>query len=291
MPLASPRPRLPVLQVTCDAACPAPAFGELLNQYKHAMRADTSMRLRETGRSANLRLRGGVPLMMASPKIIIAGAPASGKGTQCEFIVEKFGVVHISTGDALRAAVKAGTDVGKMAKEYMDKGGLVPDDVMIGIVKSRLAEDDCKEKGWLLDGFPRTGVQAKAMEDAGIKADKFVLLNVPDDVLVERCVGRRSDPETGKIYHLKFNPPPSDPEVQARLVHRSDDTEEAMVKRIEQYKTNVGAIKGFYKDITQEFDGVGDKMKLASAVADFIAKVRFRSCCCSSQTMPALAHG
>lgn len=233
--------------------------------------ADSKLRLQASGRGSNLRLRGGVPLSMAAPKIIIAGAPASGKGTQCEFIVEKFGVVHISTGDALRAQVKAGTDLGKLAKEYMDKGGLVPDDVMIGIVKSRLAESDCKEKGWLLDGFPRTGVQAQAMEDAGIKAEKFLLLNVPDQVLIERCVGRRSDPDTGKIYHLKFNPPPADEAIQKRLVHRSDDTEEAMVKRIEQYKTNVDAIKGFYKPITKEFDGVGDKMELASKVADFIA--------------------
>jgi adenylate kinase len=206
------------------------------------------------------------------PKIIIAGAPASGKGTQCEFIVEKFGVVHISTGDALRAQVAAGTELGKLAKECMDKGALVPDDVMIGIVKSRLAEDDCKERGWLLDGFPRTGQQAQAMADLGIAAEKFILLNVPDSVLIERCVGRRSDPVTGKIYHLTFNPPPDDAEVQKRLVHRSDDTEEAMVKRIEQYKKNVDAIKGFYKDITQEFDGVGDKMKLADDVATFIAK-------------------
>jgi len=224
--------------------------------------------------SKSLRLRGGSSstLAMAAPRIIISGAPASGKGTQCEYIVEKFGVVHISTGDALRAQVQAGTELGKMAKGFMDKGALVPDDVIIGIVKDRLAEQDCKDKGWLLDGFPRTGVQADAMEKAGIKADKFVLLNVPDNVLIERCVGRRTDPVTGKIYHMKFNPPPNDPEVLARLVHRSDDTEEAMVKRIEQYKKNVDAIKGYYKGITHEFDGVGDKHDLASKIAKFIAE-------------------
>jgi len=208
---------------------------------------------------------------MATPKIIIAGAPASGKGTQCEFIVQKFGVVHISTGDALREQVKAGTELGKLAKGYMDSGGLVPDDVMIGIVKDRLAEDDCKTKGWLLDGFPRTAVQAEAMARAGIKADKFILLNVPDSILIERCVGRRTDPATGKIYHLKFNPPPADAEVQARLVHRSDDTEEAMVKRLEQYRKNVDAVKGYYHDIMQEFEGSGDKMKLAGEIATFVA--------------------
>jgi len=208
---------------------------------------------------------------MTTPKIIIAGAPASGKGTQCEFIVQKFGVVHISTGDALREQVKAGTELGKLAKGYMDSGGLVPDDVMIGIVKDRLAADDCQTKGWLLDGFPRTAVQAEAMARAGIKADKFILLNVPDSILIERCVGRRTDPVTGKIYHLKFNPPPEDAEVKARLVHRSDDTEEAMVKRLEQYRKNVEAVKGYYHDIMQEFEGSGDKMKLAGSIAEFIA--------------------
>lgn len=213
--------------------------------------------------------------VMAGPNIIISGAPASGKGTQCEFIVEKFGVVHISTGDALRDQVKKGTELGNMAKSFMDKGALVPDDVMIGIVRDRLAAEDCKEKGWLLDGFPRTGVQAEAMAQEGIVAEKFVLLNVPDDVLIERCVGRRSDPITGKIYHLKFNPPPNDPEVLGRLVHRNDDTAEAMRSRIKMYNSNVEAIKGYYKPITTEFDGVGDKMQLAAKIADFIAKVLF----------------
>jgi adenylate kinase len=182
--------------------------------------------------------------MSSKPGIIIAGAPASGKGTQCELIVEKFGVVHISTGDVLRAEVQAGSELGMKAKECMDNGALVPDDLIIDIVKSRLAQEDCQEKGWLLDGFPRTGAQAEALKQAGISASHFVLLNVPDDILVERCVGRRSDPETGKIYHLKFTPPPDDPEVQARLVHRSDDTAEAMGKRIKMYKENVEAVIG-----------------------------------------------
>ncbi|KAJ1476287.1 adenylate kinase-domain-containing protein, partial [Baffinella frigidus] len=140
-------------------------------------------------------------------KIIISGAPASGKGTQCEFLVQKFGVVHISTGDALREqVVKAGTDLGKKAKGFMDSGGLVPDEVMIGIVNARLAEKDCVEKGWLLDGFPRTAAQAEAIKKGGHTADKFIILNVPDNILIERCVGRRTDPVTGKIYHTKFNP-------------------------------------------------------------------------------------
>ena len=188
--------------------------------------------------------------------IIIAGAPASGKGTQCEIIQEEFGVVHLSTGDMLRAAVTAGTEVGVQAKEFMDSGKLVPDDVIIGIIRDRLDEDDCKEQGWLLDGFPRTAAQAEALADAGCTADCFLFLDVPDEVLVERVVGRRTDPETGKIYHMTFSPPPADDEeLLARLQHRSDDTEEKVVVRLEQFHANVAAVKGSYEDIMISIDG------------------------------------
>jgi adenylate kinase len=203
-------------------------------------------------------------------KIIIAGAPASGKGTQCELIVQKYGVVHISTGDVLRAQVAANTALGIQAKECMDKGALVPDDLIISIVKERLAEEDCQSKGWLLDGFPRTGVQAEALKAAGITPTHFILLDVPDSILVERCVGRRSDPQTGKIYHLKFNPPPEDPDLLARLVHRSDDTAEAMGKRIKMYHDNVNAIIGFYSHVKRNFDGTVDKMNIFAEVSDFL---------------------
>jgi len=187
-------------------------------------------------------------------KIIIAGAPASGKGTQCEIIKEKYGVVHLSTGDMLRAAVAAKTDVGKKAKEYMDSGKLVPDEVIIGVVKDRLGEEDCQSKGWLLDGFPRTQAQAKALEDSGVEADCFVFLNVPDEILVERVVGRRTDPETGKIYHMKFSPP-DDEEVLARLEQRSDDTEEKVKVRLKQFHDNVDAVKDSYTEISVTIDG------------------------------------
>jgi adenylate kinase len=204
--------------------------------------------------------------MKKALKIIIAGAPASGKGTQCEIIKKNYGVVHLSTGDMLRAAVAAGTDVGKAAKEYMDAGKLVPDEVIIGVVKDRLEQQDCKTKGWLLDGFPRTPAQAEALAAAGITADCFLFLNVPDEILVERVVGRRTDPETGKIYHMKFSPP-TDETVLARLEQRSDDTEEKVKVRLEQVHANVDAVKGSYKDIGVDIDGTANPEEVSNAVS------------------------
>jgi adenylate kinase len=130
-------------------------------------------------------------------RLIISGAPASGKGTQCEKIIEEFKVPHLSTGDMLRAAVKAGSPLGKEAKAYMDAGKLVPDSLVINLVKEKLATPECVNGGWLLDGFPRTGEQAKALQQANINPDKVVLLDVPDIALIERVTGRRTDPETG----------------------------------------------------------------------------------------------
>mmetsp|Transcript_8612 Transcript_8612/g.10878 ORF Transcript_8612/g.10878 Transcript_8612/m.10878 type:complete len:303 (+) Transcript_8612:185-1093(+) len=198
-------------------------------------------------------------------KLIIAGAPASGKGTQCELIKKNYGVTHLSTGDMLRAAVSAGTEVGKLAKEFMDSGKLVPDEVIIGVVQDRLNEDDCKENGWLLDGFPRTPAQAEALAAAGIKADCFLFLNVPDEILVERVVGRRTDPVTGKIYHMTFSPP-DDEEVLARLEQRSDDTEEKVKVRLEQFHANVEAVKGSYSDIGVDIDGTASPGEVAKVV-------------------------
>ena len=130
-------------------------------------------------------------------RLIISGAPASGKGTQCEKIIEEFKVPHLSTGDMLRAAVKAGSPLGKEAKAYMDAGKLVPDSLVINLVKEKLASPECVNGGWLLDGFPRTGEQAKALQQANINPDKVILLDVPDSALIERVTGRRSDPVTG----------------------------------------------------------------------------------------------
>ncbi|KAK6151652.1 hypothetical protein DH2020_014287 [Rehmannia glutinosa] len=156
---------------------------------------------------------------------MISGAPASGKGTQCEMIVQKFGVVHISTGDILRAEVAAGTEIGNKAKEYMNSGRLVPDEIVTAMVTARLSLKDVKEKGWLLDGYPRSSAQAESLEKQNIRPDIYIMLDVPDDILVDRCVGRRLDPLTGKIYHIK-NFPPENEEIKARLVTRPDDTEE-----------------------------------------------------------------
>ena len=179
-------------------------------------------------------------------KIIFSGAPLSGKGTQCEYIRNEFNCVHLSTGDMLRAAVQAGSELGKMAKMYMNRGELLPDDVMIGIICERLLEDDCATRGWILDGFPRTTEQAEGLAKAGIECSVFITLDVPESLLIERGNGRRIDPVTGKIYHLKYSPPESQ-EVAARLQTRADDSEERVKVRIDGYRENLESVIGHYK--------------------------------------------
>ena len=155
-------------------------------------------------------------------KLIISGPPCAGKGTQCGLICQRYGVLHLSSGDMLRSAVEAETALGLEAKELMESGQLVPDAVAIGAVMERLSQPDVVEKGVLLDDFPRTAAQAVALSNAGFVADAFVLLAVPDDVLVERVEGRRVDPDTQRTYHTVFDPPPAD--LVDRLVQRADDT-------------------------------------------------------------------
>ncbi|MCO5575012.1 hypothetical protein L7F22_028809 [Adiantum nelumboides] len=157
-------------------------------------------------------------------KVMISGVPASGKGTQCELIVKHHDLVHISAGDLLRAEVAAGTENGRRAKEYMTRGELVPNEIIVNMVKERLNQPDAQQKGWLLDGYPRSKSQADAIEAAGLRPDVFILLEVPDDVLIGRVVGRRLDPVTGKIYHLKYSPPETK-EIADRLTQRFDDTD------------------------------------------------------------------
>lgn len=188
------------------------------------------------------------------PQILISGPPASGKGTQCEFLVSLYDVVHISTGDMLRAAAKAQTPLGLEAKVCMDAGELVSDELVIALLKERIVQKDCREKGWLLDGFPRTAVQAQALSDAGIIPSSVLLLQVPDEVIIDRVVGRRLDPETGKIYHVKYNPP-TDPNVITRLKRRSDDTEEKVRVRLKNYYTHAQSILDQYSGRVLKIDG------------------------------------
>jgi len=196
--------------------------------------------------------------------VVIAGAPASGKGTQCARIVKDFGVVHLPTGDLLRAAVKAETPLGLEAKDYMDSGKLVPDQLVIDLVAEKLKSPKCVAQGWLLDGFPRTAAQAEALAASGATVDCFVLLDVPDDALIDRVVGRRLDPETGAIYHATSDPPPA--EVAARCIQRSDDTEEKARVRLEQFHANVASISDFYSGVKTEIDGTQPKDSVYKAV-------------------------
>ena len=192
--------------------------------------------------------------------MILVGPPGAGKGTQAARLVDSYAIPHISSGDMLRAAVKEGTALGKQADDFMKKGLLVPDDVVIGMVVERIGKPDCKG-GFMLDGFPRTRPQAEALDvalaKAGVALDAVVLIEVPDSLIVDRITGRRSDPQTGDIYHLEFNPPPA--EIADRLVQRKDDTEEACVARLEKYHSETAPIVPFYegKGILTRVDGVG----------------------------------
>ncbi|XP_073132559.1 adenylate kinase 5, chloroplastic isoform X2 [Henckelia pumila] len=187
-------------------------------------------------------------------KVMISGAPASGKGTQSDLIVQEFGLVYISTGDILRAEVAAGTEIGNQAKEYMNSGCLVPDEIVTAMVTTRLSLEDAKEKGWLLDGYPRTFAQAESLEKLNVRPDTCIVLDVPDEILIDRSVGRRLDPLTGKIYHMTNFPPESE-EIKERLVTRPDDTEEKVKSRLQIYKQNAEAMFSTYSDILNKVDG------------------------------------
>ncbi|XP_010313837.1 adenylate kinase 5, chloroplastic isoform X2 [Solanum lycopersicum] len=206
-------------------------------------------------------------------KVMISGAPASGKGTQCELIVQKFGLVHISTGDLLRAELSAGTDIGNKAKEYMNAGRLVPDEIVTAMVTTRLSKEDAKEKGWLLDGYPRTLAQAESLERLNIRPDIYIVLDVPDAILIDRCVGRRLDPLTGKIYHVT-NFPPETEDIKARLITRPDDTEEKVKSRLQIYKQNAEAILPVYSDIMNKIDGNRGKDSVFAEIDSLLSRVQ-----------------
>ena len=181
-------------------------------------------------------------------RLILLGPPGAGKGTQANAIKEKFGIPQISTGDMLRAAVKAGTDLGLATKKVMDAGGLVSDDLIIGLVKQRLKDADC-QKGYLFDGFPRTIPQADAMKDAGVNIDFVLEIDVPDSEIVLRMSGRRVHPASGRTYHVKFNPPKVaglDDVTGEPLIQRDDDKEETVKKRLQIYHAQTRPLVDFY---------------------------------------------
>jgi adenylate kinase len=181
-------------------------------------------------------------------RLILLGAPGAGKGTQAAFICQRFGIPQISTGDMLRAAVKAGSALGLAAKQVMDSGGLVGDDIIIGLVKERIAQPDCAA-GFLFDGFPRTIPQADAMKSAGVKLDVVLEIDVPDSSIIERMSGRRVHPASGRTYHLKFNPPKTpglDDVTGEPLIQRDDDKEETVLKRLQVYQSQTRPLVDYY---------------------------------------------
>ena len=189
-------------------------------------------------------------------RVILLGAPGAGKGTQAQFIKEQFNIPQISTGDMLRAAVKAGTPLGLEAKKVMDAGGLVSDDIILGLVKERISEDDCAN-GFLFDGFPRTIPQAQALVEQGVDIDFVVEIDVDDEEIIERLSGRRVHPSSGRVYHVKYNPPKEDgkdDETGDELVQRDDDKEETVRKRLEVYQSQTRPLVDFYQDLAKKDD-------------------------------------
>ena len=187
-------------------------------------------------------------------RLILLGAPGAGKGTQAQYICEKYGIPQISTGDMLRAAVKAQSDLGIAAKKVMDAGGLVSDEIIIGLVKERILDDDCAG-GFLFDGFPRTIPQAEAMVDAGVNIDHVVEIAVDDEEIVARLSGRRVHPGSGRVYHVRYNPPQQDgldDETGEALVQRDDDTEATVRKRLEVYYSQTSPLIDFYQNLSGE---------------------------------------
>ncbi|WP_323774596.1 adenylate kinase [Alcanivorax sp.] len=187
-------------------------------------------------------------------RVILLGAPGAGKGTQAQFIKEQFNIPQISTGDMLRAAVKAGTPLGLEAKKVMDAGGLVSDDIILGLVKKRITEDDCAN-GFLFDGFPRTIPQAQSLVEQGVDIDFVVEIDVDDEEIIERLSGRRVHPASGRVYHTKYNPPKvedKDDETGDELVQRDDDQEETVRKRLEVYQAQTRPLVDFYQDLAKQ---------------------------------------
>ena len=213
-------------------------------------------------------------------RIILLGAPGAGKGTQAQYLTKKYNIPQISTGDMLRSAIKAGTDMGKMAKKAMDTGQLVTDEIIIGLVKDRISENDCIN-GYLLDGFPRTLPQADAVTNAGIEIDAVIEIDVPDSEIVTRMAGRRVHLASGRTYHLVYNPPKvegKDNRTGEDLVQRDDDKEEVVLDRLKVYHDLTKPLIGYYKDQAKKLssltyitvDGTAD---IADVESDIISKL------------------
>ncbi len=203
-------------------------------------------------------------------KLILLGAPGAGKGTQATFICQKYGIPQISTGDMLRAAVKAGTPLGLEAKSIMDSGGLVSDALIINLVKERLTQPDCA-KGFLFDGFPRTIPQADAMKAAGVELDYVIEIDVPFDSIIERMSGRRSHPASGRTYHVKFNPPKVegvDDVTGEPLIQREDDKEATVKNRLAVYSAQTRPLVKYYSDWAQQASGKAPKYRAVAGVGD-----------------------
>ena len=195
-------------------------------------------------------------------QLILSGPSGSGKGTQASKLSRRFGVVIVAPGELLRKAIYDSTELGLKAKAYMDGGKLVPDDLVIQLVQDKLNTPECRLGGWVLDGYPRTVGQAKALTDAGIIAEHCFALSAPEDTLIERCIHRRVDPVTGETYHLKTNPPPEDDEIRERLVKRHDDEEKTIQTRLAQFSENAQAISRVFSDITHGINAEQEPAKI-----------------------------
>ena len=201
-------------------------------------------------------------------RLILLGAPGAGKGTQATFICQKYGIPQISTGDMLRAAVKAGTPLGQAAKKVMDAGGLVSDDIIIGLVQDRLKQPDCAN-GYLFDGFPRTIPQADALKNAGVALDYVVEIEVPEQDIIERMSGRRVHPASGRSYHVRFNPPKAeglDDVTGEPLVQRDDDREETVRNRLAVYQKQTRPLVDYYASWAEAGDAAAPKYRKISGV-------------------------
>ena len=206
--------------------------------------------------------------------LMLFGAPGAGKGTQAKFLIEKYNIPQISTGDILRAAIVDKTDMGMEAKKFMDEGKLVPDSTIIGIIKDRLAESDCKD-GFILDGFPRTLPQAEAVKNAGIKIDHVIEITVPDSEIIKRMSGRRVHLASGRTYHIEYNPPKKagfDDMTNEPLVQRDDDKEETVKKRLDVYHQQTKPLVEYYQKLAKAGDSKAPKYHSVSGVGE-ISKI------------------